>query len=677
MRRTHILATGLLILGIAPLLRAQETDPLKAALIVPILTPGQPLEEVEAFVESRIPVMPKPATIDEWSSFVRKSRKQTLDRVIYRGEAVRWRQAPTHVEWLGTIEGGPGYRIKKLRYEAVPGVWVPALLYEPEKLTGKVPVILNPNGHDADGKAAGYKQIRCINLAKRGMLALNIEWFGMGQFRTPGFQHGLINAIDLCGTSGIATHYLALKRGLDVLLSLEHADSSRVAVTGLSGGGWQTIFISGLDPRVTLSNPVAGYSSFLTRVRNHSDLGDSEQTPCDLATVTDYAQLTAMRAPQPTLLTFNAQDDCCFRAEHALPPLLEAAGPIFKLYGKETNLQSHINTDPGTHNYLLDNRQAFYRMVGEQFYAGRPYDPKEIPSDTEVKTKDQLNVPLPAGGADFASIARELSRELPRDGQLPSEIFRARSWQRSRRAKLRSVVHAHDYTVSAEKTGSEMIAGTEVTHWKLRLDQSWTVPAVELSLKGATGTVLLVGDGGRSSLMTLARSYVVAGKRVVVVDPFNLGESLPQPANRAYLWPLLVGAVGERPVGIQASQLAAVSRWLTTGRKLGPVTLDASGPRASLSALVATGLEESAIQRLELRGSLGSLREPIEQQTLYQSAPEYFCFGLLEAFDVQQIAALAAPRPVRVVSPSERARQELVPLKAWYGIYGVTHDPLQ
>jgi dienelactone hydrolase len=676
MRRHHWLAAGILAIGVTPLLRAQEADPLKAVLAAPILKPGQPLEEVELFCESRIPTVPKLTTVEEWNRYADRSRRQTLDRVIFRGEAVRWKQAPTHVEWQGSIPGGPGYRIRKLRYEVLPGVWAPALLYEPEKLDDRVPVVLNVNGHDADGKAASYKQLRCINLAKRGMLALNAEWFGMGQLRTPGFQHGLINAIDLCGTSGIATHYLALKRGLDVLLSLEHADSSRVAVTGLSGGGWQTIVISGLDPRVTLANPVAGYSSYLTRVRNHSDLGDSEQTPCDLATVTDYAQLTAMRAPRPTLLTFNAQDDCCFRADHALPPLLDAAGPVFKLFGKERNLQTHVNTDPGTHNYLLDNRQAFYRMVGEHFYAGKTFDAKEIPSEAELKTKDRLQVDLPSSNLDFTTLARNLSAELPRDGDLPTEILRAGAWQRSRRGKLRSLVHAHDFPVTAETTGTETVGGSAVTRWKLRLGEAWTVPAVELAPSSPSGTVLRIGDDGRGALSERARAYLTAGKRVVALDPFHLGESQTQPPGRAYLWPLLVGAVGERPVGIQASQVGAVARWLA-GRKLGPVTLDASGPRSSLAALVAAGLEEKAIQGVELRGSLGSLKEAIERQTAYASAPEIFCFGLLEAFDIRQLAALSAPRPVRLVAPSERARKELAGLSGWYRTFGVTHDPLQ
>src|SRR5262249_27080245 len=154
-----------------------------------------------------------------------------------------------------------------------------------------------------------------------------------------------------CGTSGLAPFYLSMSRGLDLLLSLPNADPARVAVSGLSGGGWQTIVISSLDTRVTLSNPVAGYSSFRTRVRHLNDLGDSEQTPCDLATVADYTHLTAMRAPRPTLLTFNSKDNCCFESGYALPPLMDAATPVFKLFDREKALRSHVNDDPGTHNY--------------------------------------------------------------------------------------------------------------------------------------------------------------------------------------------------------------------------------------------------------------------------------------------------------------------------------------
>src|SRR5581483_6063619 len=112
----------------------------------------------------------------------------------------------------------------------------------------------------------------------------------------------------LCGAAGLAPFYLAMSRGLDVLLAHPSADLQRVSVSGLSGGGWQTIVISSLDPRLTLSNPVAGYSSFRTRLAHAKDFGDSEQTPCDLAVHADYTHLTALMAPRPTLLTYNAKD---------------------------------------------------------------------------------------------------------------------------------------------------------------------------------------------------------------------------------------------------------------------------------------------------------------------------------------------------------------------------------
>ena len=227
---------------------------IEAWLAKPILDPNLPQKQIEDFCEARVLRMPKVSSAKEWEALARKYREDTLRKVVFRGEAAKWREMETKVKWLDTIEGGPGYRIRKLIYEAVPGMWIPALLYEPKKLDGLVPVVLNVNGHDrGSGKAADYKQTRCINQAKRGMIALNLEWVGMGQLHTPGFGHYKMNQLDLCGTSGLAPFYLSMSRGLDILLQHEHADSNRVAVAGLSGGGWQTIIISSATAMITSS----------------------------------------------------------------------------------------------------------------------------------------------------------------------------------------------------------------------------------------------------------------------------------------------------------------------------------------------------------------------------------------------------------------------------------------
>jgi hypothetical protein len=644
------LLAGLVLLGVAVPLPAADKGAVQILLEHEIIGPHQAMTEVQDYLDARIPRMPEVTSQAAWEKEADRLRRDVLDRVVLRGEAARWRDAKVRVEWQETIPGGPGYRIKKLRYEALPGLWIPALLYEPEKLAGKVPVFLNVNGHDGNGKAAKYKQIRCINQAKRGILALNVEWLGMGQLRTDNFHHGRMNQLDLCGTSGLAPFYLSMKRGLDVLLALEHADPERVGVTGLSGGGWQTIFISALDTRVTLSDPVAGYSGFRTRVRHLKDLGDSEQTPCDLATVADYTHLTALRAPRPTLLTFNDKDDCCFESGYALPPLVEAAAPVFKLYGKPDSLRTHVNSDPGTHNYEKDNRQALYRVIGDFFYPGdSSYSAEEIPCDQEVKTKDELAVELPKDNADFHSLAVELSKKLPSGPEPPTGGDEARAWREGQRRKLREVVHAHDYTARGVKAGGEEKDAVTATFWRLQIGEerggaAWTVPAVELVRGEPKGTTLLVADAGRRGAAAEAERLLKDGQRVLAVDPFYFGESKIE--QKDWLFALLVAAVGDRPLGLEASQVATIARWARAELKGGPVTVVAVGPRAGTFALVAVGLEEKAIGGLELHGAPGSLRDVIEQNRTVEQAPELFCFGLLEAFDVKRLVALAAPRPV-------------------------------
>lgn len=650
-----------------PLTAAGNAPDLQKILEQPILSPQQTLTETQAFCAARVAPLPHPKTSAEWEPLADQLRQETLARTVYRGEAAKWRDAALKVEWLETIPGGPGYKIRKLRFEALPGMWIPALLYEPEKLTGKVPVFLNVNGHDAIGKAVDYKQMRCINQAKRGIVNLNPEWFNMGQLRSDGYAHGRMNQLDLCGTSGLAPFYLSMKRGLDLLLAHPNADPSRVGVAGLSGGGWQTILISSLDTRVTLSNPVAGYSSFITRGKNFSDLGDSEQTPVDLATTADYSHLTALMAPRPTLLTYNLNDQCCFKADHALPPLLEAGRPFFRLYSKDDNLRYHINAEPGDHNFQKENREALYQMIGRHFFAGdKAYDATEIPSSDEIKKPEQLAVELPTPNADFHTLAVELAKSFPRDAALPNTVGAAKDWLANRRRKLAEIVKWKRYEAQAEPVGETDQAGVRFTTWKLKLDSGWTVPVVELNRAAKPiGTVLVVADAGRASLASHAEALLADNRRVVLMDPFYYGEA--KISQRAYLWGLLISAVGERPLGVQASQIAAVARWLSDARKTGPVRLAGFGPTSSLMVLVAAALEEKGIGVVEIRQPMLSLKEIITQNRSVEQSPELFCFGLLEWFDMKQLAAMVAPRHLEAPDAAERVnRIDLEDLEAFF-----------
>jgi hypothetical protein len=118
------------------------------------------------------------------------------------------------------------------------------------------------------------------------------------------------------GANEVGLFYPAMRRGLDFLWENPSVDRNRIGVTGLPGGGWQTIVLSALDERLGVSIRVAGYASLEGRLALApvTEAGDLEQNSTDFGVGQDYSTLTAMRAPRPTLLIDNAEDDCCFRA---------------------------------------------------------------------------------------------------------------------------------------------------------------------------------------------------------------------------------------------------------------------------------------------------------------------------------------------------------------------------
>jgi hypothetical protein len=165
-----------------------------------------------------------------------------------------------------------------------------------------------------------------------------------------------------------------------------------------------------------------------------------------------------------------------------------------------------------------------------------------------------------------------------------------------------------------------------------------------------------------------------AGYRVVALDPFYFGES--RISARDFLFAMLVAAVGDRPLGLQASQVAAAARWSNAEHKTGPVHLVAVGPRSSTFALVSAALEERAIGSVELHSPMTSLKEILEQNATVEQKPELFCFGLLAAMDIKQITALVAPRPVRFLQAADRGKADLAGLGELYRILGCEFSPI-
>lgn len=196
----------------------------------------------------------------------------------------------------------------------------------------------------------------------------------------------------------------------------------------------------------------------------------------------DYTHLTAMLVSRGALLTYNAKDQCCFATDHALQPLLDAAQPAFKLFKADAKLRWHSNHVPGTHNFDQENREVFYRMLGDTFFPGdTKFDAKELAVEAEVKKAEELNVPLPADNLDFNQLATRLAKDLPRGISTALSVVPSSRLQQAQRALLGGAVHAKHYTVTAELAGAETTNDVTATHWRLRMGDAWTVPAVELT----------------------------------------------------------------------------------------------------------------------------------------------------------------------------------------------------
>ncbi|HEV2425405.1 MAG TPA: hypothetical protein VGZ29_11315, partial [Terriglobia bacterium] len=443
--RTILLLALLLLRGsVAFAQSAGETA--AGALKQTVQSPQIVTYQLQSYLRARAARLPAPSSADSWTTEAQRIREHVLKDVVFHGWPEEWVNSPPHFEDLGEIPSGPGFRRRKFRYEIVPGFYTTAVLYEPQSLKGRVPAVLNLMGHfTSSGKAEEFEQTFCINQALRGMIALNLEWIGMGESNQPENAHWFAADLDLVGLNGVGLFYLAMRRGLDFLDGDPDVDPRRIGVTGLSGGGWQTIILSSLDERVAVSVPVAGYVSLKGRAeRLPEEPGDIEQNATDLVAGQDYSTFTAMRAPRPTLLIDNAEDDCCFRAPLVRPYIFDAVRPFFHLYGRDDDFEFYQETAISAHNYGPDSREQAYRFFAKHFHLPAPE--QEIRVGEQIRSYPDLAGGLPADNLTILGLARKLASGVTR-AQPPSDASERIHWRDSEREKLRRTVRYRPVTV--------------------------------------------------------------------------------------------------------------------------------------------------------------------------------------------------------------------------------------
>ncbi len=604
----------LLALAIPALLPAQaQPNYLTPVLDQTLITPEVVIYQFQQYLYKKVPKLPVAQSRKDWTAKSAAARRQILEKIVFHGWPEEWINAKPRFEDAGLIPTDGSYRLRKFRYEIVPGFWSAALLYEPINPQPKVPGVLNVNGHvGPPGKSVEYKQKRCVEFARMGMYALNLEWLSFGELTHPHNVHGYGGHLDLVGSNGVGLFYLAMRKGLDYLAQHPGVDSSRLAVTGLSGGGWQTIILSSLDERVKVSIPVAGYSALTARLERPADTGDIEQIPTDFHVGVDYSTLTAMRAPNPTLLIYNAEDDCCFRAPLVKNDIYDRIRPYFRVYDAEANLAWHENTDPADHNYQSDNRMQAYKFLARHFNLKAP----ERETAPDVKTYEELTVGLPKDNLTILAVAQKLAK---REASGTRDDLR-------RIVRYPELKLAHAWAAASTKS-----KGVETRSFRFDFDDGLSATGVWIRAIGAADdapATILLDDAGRKPLAAEAADRVNAGDQVLAVSLLLSagGSGFAQ----------LLATVGERPLGIRAAQLNTLARWL----KAKSNRISATGMRSQLTALTAAAIEPALYSKVTTRQGIPSLRALLDRPVEYQRAPEMFCLDLYRSFDIDTLEKL-------------------------------------
>ncbi len=243
-----------------------------------------------------------------------------------------------------------GYTVENIAIEILPGVWINGSLYKPLKHKGKIPVILNPDGHWQDHRYRADCQLRCAAFARMGAMAFSYDLFAWGestlQFKYEDHRRSLAQTMQALGAIRI----------LDYLLLLKEADTGRVAITGGSGGGSHTVLMSAIDNRIKVAAPVVSLSSYFyggCPCESGMDIFSCEGR-------TNNVEIAAMMAPLPQLVVSDGSDWTDKMPEHDFPYLQK----MYDWYGKKTNVENvHLPTEK--HDFGISKRKAVYSFMAK------------------------------------------------------------------------------------------------------------------------------------------------------------------------------------------------------------------------------------------------------------------------------------------------------------------------
>ena len=326
-----------------------------------------------------------------------------------------------------------GYSMENVLYYSRPSYPVTANLYLPEPRQGKVPGVLFLCGHANDGKGSTVYRSCCVGLVKKGFAVLAVDPVEQGerlQYRDTPTPFGL------CGNHNLMGKHLSLcgewfgswrawdgVRGLDYMETRSEIDSSRLAVTGNSGGGTLTTWVAAADPRPAAVAPSCYVTSWKHNIENELPADIEQMPPHALEYGLEMGDFLLAQAPRHILILGQEKDFFDPRG------VVETCEEVKKINSLLSDRETDFFIGPDEHGYNKANREAMYgfftkHLLGKEDRAEAPFTLPPPEATFVLKDGDLRNLP---GSKYLRTITREIGNELAakRKKKTPEELKKA------------------------------------------------------------------------------------------------------------------------------------------------------------------------------------------------------------------------------------------------------------
>lgn len=423
------------------------------------------------------------------------------------------------------------YRIEKIIFESRPNLYIPGNLYIPTKKNGPFPAVLEACGHELNGKANINYQSIAILLAKNGFVVLVIDTYTQGE-RDP-INHTQIDIGAMLVGSDVVTYQAWDNiRAIDYLCSRPEVDPLKIGMTGNSGGGTQTMYTMGLDPRIK----VAAISSGLqTRERMftwngladgcHNFAGEGKK-------MLEYGDYIILSAPKPVLILAGEKDPT-FDIEAVSKTFREA-----KRFYKELGAMDHLDfyAVDGGHDYVKKARETavwwFKKWLLNE--TGIVIEPRLTLQPDEKLSVTKTGQTL----TEFKNAVSIIDINIQQAKNLENQ--RKMFWQNNSKlqciAKIKELINYQDdpYFTKAIQSGYGRDAtekGIQIRKLHLVGRDGFPLPAllyVPVSDKSSLPATLYLDSGGKKNAFrtdSALNDLVKSGRIVLAVDLRGFGET--------------------------------------------------------------------------------------------------------------------------------------------------------